>query len=345
MGNVENIEVLFNKFIDKKYIYEAAFMVESGDKSISYNNSYGKKGLDTPLILASITKLFTSTCIFILEELGLLCLEDKLIKYLDSEVMDKIHIYKNKDYSKDITIYDLICHSSGLPDIFEEKKNSVKENAITKDIGLALQDKIDLTKQLKPHFKPNSKNKAYYSDINFDLLGMIIEKVTSLSLDKTYKKYIFEPLNLKNTYLPVKESDFIPEIYYKNKSIYRPKTIISSYASGGCVSTINDMMIFIKAFFNKKLFNKELLNNKVVYRKLQISMGITYYGLGYMKIPLKSIFTLFQGEGELIGHSGTTGSFAFYYPSKDLFFVGNFNQMSDPSIPIRFSMKLAMNLK
>jgi hypothetical protein len=52
-----------------------------------------------------------------------------------------------------------------------------------------------------------------------------------------------------------------------------------------------------------------------------------------------------MGKGELIGHSGSTGSFAFYYPSKELFFVGDVNQMADPSIPIRLSMQLAIAAK
>jgi len=60
---------------------------------------------------------------------------------------------------------------------------------------------------------------------------------------------------------------------------------------------------------------------------------------------MKSIYTFFMGKGELIGHSGSTGSFAFYYPEKDLYFVGDFNQMANPGLPIKLVMKLAMKLK
>jgi D-alanyl-D-alanine carboxypeptidase len=42
---------------------------------------------------------------------------------------------------------------------------------------------------------------------------------------------------------------------------------------------------------------------------------------------------------------GLTGSFAFYYPVKDLFFVGDLNQMGNAALPIRLSMKLAMMTK
>ena len=101
-------------------------------------------------------------------------------------------------------------------------------------------------------------------------------------------------------------------------------------------------MKFIKAFFGGRLFNKDIFEKLSTYRKLQDGMGPIYYGGGYMQIPLKNFYTMFTGKGELIGHSGSTGSFAFYYPYKGLFFVGDVNQMSDPAIPIRLAMKLAM---
>jgi hypothetical protein len=52
-----------------------------------------------------------------------------------------------------------------------------------------------------------------------------------------------------------------------------------------------------------------------------------------------------MGKGELKGHSGSTGSFAFYYPVKDLFFVGDLNQMANAALPVRLSTRLAMSTK
>lgn len=64
-----------------------------------------------------------------------------------------------------------------------------------------------------------------------------------------------------------------------------------------------------------------------------------------MQIPLNTIMTLYMGKGDLLGHSGSTGSFAFYYPHKDLYFVGDTNQMAKPGLPIRLVMKIAMSVK
>lgn len=45
---------------------------------------------------------------------------------------------------------------------------------------------------------------------------------------------------------------------------------------------------------------------------------------------------------ELLGHSGSRGSFAFYAPRQDLYYVGDVNQFASPAIPIRLVMKLAL---
>ncbi|GAB3806909.1 hypothetical protein GCM10028868_36310 [Virgibacillus kimchii] len=103
-------------------------------------------------------------------------------------------------------------------------------------------------------------------------------------------------------------------------------------------------MIFIKAFFKGKLFNDTVLHKLKVNNRLQASMLPIHYGPGYMRVPLNGPATLFMGKGELIGHSGSTGSFAFYYPEKDMFFTGDVNQMENPATPVRLAMRLAMSM-
>ncbi|WP_313640306.1 serine hydrolase domain-containing protein [Paenibacillus sp.] len=342
---IQTIEKIFNKTTSSKQIHEGILFVENTNGDFSYSKGYGGNDIDSPLLMASITKLFTTTCILALLEKGELSLEDKLSNYFDNAVLSSIHVYGGKEYSFDLTISDLLFQVSGLPDVFEEGKDSAKSRAIEEDYYTTFSEQMVLVKNLKPHFAPRTKRKAYYADINFDMLGEIIEKATNTTLAEAYKKYIFEPLALESTYLPEHENDFIPNIYYKDKSIYRPKVIRSSRASGGCITTARELMIFIKAFFGGELFNKVIFEKLTSFNKLQASMGPIYYGSGYMRIPLDGLITLFMGKGELMGHSGSTGSFAFYYPVKDLFMVGDLNQMGNAALPIRLSMKLAMTTK
>ena len=94
-----------------------------------------------------------------------------------------------------------------------------------------------LTKQVKSHFAPGTLKRAHYADINFDMLGEIIEKITNLSLEDAFKLMIYHPLALEHTYLPTSEQDHVPDVYYKETSIHRPKYVACSRASGGAIST------------------------------------------------------------------------------------------------------------
>jgi CubicO group peptidase (beta-lactamase class C family) len=339
---VNKFEKIFDKFTNHKQINKGILFIENANGDFSFYKGYGGMELDSPLLAASITKLFTTACILIFLEHGKLSLQDKIINYFDNSLLNGIHVYRGRDFTPELTISDLLFQVSGLPDIYEEGKNSAKARVINEDFYITFEEIIAWEKRLKPHFAPHSKAKAFYADINFDILGEIIEKVSNLTLSKAYKQYIFEPLGLSNSYLPESEKDFIPVIYYRNKVIHRPRFVLSSRASGGCITSANDLMTFIKAFYGGRLFNKAVFNGLPTSNRLQASFGPVCYGGGFMRIPLNGMHTLFMGKGELIGHSGSTGSFAFYYPTKDLFFVGDLNQMANSALPVRLSMQLAM---
>jgi|SRR5690625_94041 len=341
----QKFENVFKRFTKNKLIHEAILSVENTTGDFSYSNEYGEKNLNTPFVIASVTKLFTTTCIFILKEQGKLSLDDRLTKYFPEDTLNKLHVYKGKEYSQNLTITNLLLQTSGLPDDFEEGSHPTKKQLIEQDIHYTFDDVLLMTKQQKPHFAPGMRKRAHYASINFDLLGKIIESVSRLPLEDAYKQFIFDPLELKNTYLPVSDKDFIPNIYYKDQVLYRPKAIQSSRASGGAISTASELMVFIKAFFGGKLFNKTIFRELEVNNRLQFGMFPIHYGAGFMRVPLGGIINLFMGKGELIGHSGSSGSFAFYFPRKDLFLVGDVNQVANPGLPVRLAMQLAMTLK
>ncbi|MDD4494689.1 MAG: serine hydrolase [Eubacteriales bacterium] len=336
------IDKIFNKAIISNKIEEAVLFVQNTNGSYSYSNGYGGLDIDSPLLMASITKLFTTACILALQEQGKLSLDDKISKYFDNDILDGLHNYKGNDYSYELTLFDLLFQTSGLPDVYEEGKNSFKDRVIKEDFRYSFSDIVETTKKLCPHFKPRSIKRAYYADINFDMLGEILERIMNQPLNIIYQRFIFEPLKLQGTYLPESINDRVPNIYYKHKAIQRPQFIMSSGASGGCVSTAREIITFLKAFFDGEMFDISIFDKLSSYNKLQASMGPICYGSGYMRIPLGGLATLFMGKGELKGHSGSTGSFAFYYPVKDLFIAGNLNQMGNPALPIRLSMRIVI---
>lgn len=334
----------FDKMTRKKHIHESVLVVENAAGDVSCRLAYGGKDSNTPILTASVTKLFTTACIFMLQEQGKLMLDDKLAKYLSEDIMRQLHIYKGQDFSNTITLAHLLFQRSGLRDAIEEGGRESKKRALYEDKQTSFDDMLNKTKQITPYFAPGSGGRAHYTNINFDLLGKVIEKITNLPLDTAYRQMIFEPLELKNTYLAKDANDFIPNVYYKDVSLHLPNAISSIGASGGCVSTADDLMLFIKAFFGGKLFSQAFFDELANDNRLQASMYPIRYGAGFMKISLGGLSTLFMGKGQLIGHAGSTGSFAFYYPEKEMFFVGDVNQAASPAIPVQLVMKLAMKI-
>ena len=342
--NRQSIQKVFNAATSSSQIHEACLLVENSKGDFSESFGYGECNADSPMIAASVTKLFTTTCVLKLCEQGRLSLEDTISQFFSRDLLSELHLFKGHEYSFDLTVSDLLFQTSGLPDEFESSNNAgvLKKAILNGDTYITFEQYLAEVKSLVPRFAPNTGKKAYYSNINFDLLGEILEKVTEIPLADVYRQFIFTPLGMIETYLPVDEKDFVPHIYYKSQSIERPKLIASCRASGGCVSTAKDLMTFSKAFWEGRLFDKKIFERLCVYRKLQVSKGPIFYGGGYMQIPLGGLLTMFMGKGELLGHSGSTGSFVFYYPLKDLHFAGTMSQLAEPSIPIRLAMRLAM---
>jgi len=342
--NRQSIQKVFNSATSSSQIHEACLLVENSKGDFSESFGYGGHETDLPMIAASVTKLFTTTCILKLCEQRRLSLENNISQYFNRDLLSGLHVFKGHEYSFDLTVSDLLFQTSGLPDEFESRNNAgILKNAILdEDTYITFEQYLDEVKSLAPRFAPNTGKKAYYSNINFDLLGKILENVTEMSLADVYRQFIFTPLGMSKTYLPIDEKDFVPHVYLKSQKLERPKLIASCRASGGCISTAKDLMTFSKAFWDSRLFDKKFFERLCMYRKLQINKGPIFYGGGYMQIPLGVPLTLFMGKGELLGHSGSTGSFAFYYPVKDLHFTGNMLQLAKPDIPIKLVMRLAM---
>ena len=160
--------------------------------------------------------MFTTTIILNLLSQRKLCLEDKIDKYLDHQILKGLHTYKAKDYSNVITIKQLLAHTSGLPDYFQGKGRSGKslEGEIKNgdDQFWTFESAIEMAKQMQPLFIPGAKNKANYADINFQLLGRIIVIITDQTYAANCNQLIIEPLKMSLTYL-YQDADDIPISY------------------------------------------------------------------------------------------------------------------------------------
>jgi CubicO group peptidase (beta-lactamase class C family) len=158
-----------------------------------YTKGYGFTSVDnenivtpeTRFVTASITKLFTATAIMQLVEQGKLDLNKKLIEYIPD--------FKLKDNRfKDITILHLLTHSSGLP-WDNELKKATSDSIALKEFVFSLYD-------TKLKFSPGEKfSGETYSNTGFDILGYLIEQITSMPFQEYLKRNILEKAEMSNS--------------------------------------------------------------------------------------------------------------------------------------------------
>lgn len=277
------------------------------------------------IIIASITKLYTHAVIFAMADKGLVDLNQSISEYLPDKYWNNLHKFKDKDYSEKIRVIDLINQTSGLADYEMDIKGdgSVINRFKKEDFILSENDAIDLTKSLEAKFLPGEA-KAHYSNVNAILLGLIAENISGKSLLDLYREYIFYPLGLVNTEVASENNHVLA--YLGNDKVDRTKYISSALACGGLISTVDDIMIFIKAFFKGKIFSKSNIEN-VNFHKIQFFP--IKYGGGMMSVELSTLMSPLFDAPMILGHSGLSGSFSYYCPEKELFIVGTLNKYEE----------------
>ena len=118
------LQYVLDKTVDNKKIFGTSFALKKN--SSIWLGASGNLSKDQPYFIASTTKLFTTAIILRLKSEAKLSLEDKISKYLDISIMNALHVFKGKEYSDDITIKQLLAHTSGLPDYFQGKGRNGK---------------------------------------------------------------------------------------------------------------------------------------------------------------------------------------------------------------------------
>lgn len=343
----QKIDKIVDATARKSRVHGLLLQLSSGDDSFNYAAARGELQLHRPYFIASTTKLYTTARIFQLIDQGRLQRSDRLAAYYSPAEYSGLHLHKGRDYSGDITIEQLLRHSSGLPDYFEDKpKNGtsmLKRLMSGEDMHWDLPKILEVAKGLRPKFAPGTPGKAHYSDTNFQLLGGIIERVTHSSMADNFRQHIFEPLQLADTYLFSDPNDRRPApMRYRQGQLEVPKAMSSFGPDGGIVSTLTDSMVFLKAFYRGQLFAAHWLEEMAPFNGIMFPIQA---GLGTMRVKMPAWLTGFRAMPEIRGHSGLSGAFAFYAPELDRYLVGTVNQIDPPSISFRLMLQLLLAMR
>lgn len=281
-------------------------------RSIGYAciNGAEKKPLDTStrFRIGSITKMFTAVMILQLVEEGKLKLSDTLAKFFPQ--------IPNADK---INIAQLLSHRSGIRDIGKNHDFiNRRHKPVTKD------ELVTIIANGEPDFEPGTKHS--YSNYNYTLLGIIIEKLNEKSYEDALKERIISKINLKNTYAATSNIDTNKNECFSYRHFFQwqqmPETHISIlFGAGSLISTPNDLTIFIRSLFEGKLISQKSLN--------QMKTMKDGYGFGMAS------FTL-AGK-TFYGHTGGIDGFGaalIYQPEEKLAIAYATNGKTHPSMKI-----------
>jgi CubicO group peptidase (beta-lactamase class C family) len=228
--------------------FMGAVLVARGDE-VLFQGGYGKADLEldvpnTPesvFRLGSLTKQFTAAAILQLQEQGLLDINDTVDRYLPG--------YPHGD---EITIYQLLNHTSGIPDYEFLESTMVYRNAVSLD---ALMAKFS---DLPFDYTPGSQFK--YSSSGYVILTAIIEKVSGQSYADYLAEHIFQPLGMEatrydnaDTVLAGRASGYTWDgDAYHNAEFF---DMSNAAGAGGLVSTVGDMYKWDRALYTDALLS------------------------------------------------------------------------------------------
>ncbi len=282
---------------------------------------------DASLRVGSVTKTFVSALTMMTVNDGQVDLDAPIDVYIDQAVLDKLPKGLNP------TVRQLLNHSSGIPDYYSVrfyKKDWKDRGPLTTDLVLNAIDGKKATMEPGEKFK--------YSNTNYHLLALILEKVYGQSLDSLFQTHLFDPLNLTGTRYGMSQIEGDKVHGYARLAGKEYNTFTweeNTGPDGGIFSTAPDLEAWLKALFTKagKFRN---IGDQMRVNPLQESER-KFQGMGVEIMHSKS-------GSEVYGHTGGVDGYftaAFYIPEKDAVMVLYINRSDEKG----FSKTLGQTLK
>ncbi|MFD4998299.1 serine hydrolase domain-containing protein [Streptomyces buecherae] len=251
--------------------------------------------------IGSVTKTFSSVVLLQLVAEGKVKLDAPVTSYLPGVLPDDR-----------ITVRHLLTHRSGLSDYTNEMfAKTVPGFEAVRNRVFTNKELVDRSLREPRTTEPGG---AYrYSNTNFVLVGMVIEKVTKNPVAKEYERRVIKPLKLKDT------SYVHPATAIKGRHVRgylhpdedgaplvdsTEQTVSWAQAAGAMISSEADLNTFMSALLRGKLLPSKTLNAMLTVVPADAS-GTRFYGLGLRRYDLSCGTSVY-------GHTGTVQGFYTY---------------------------------
>jgi D-alanyl-D-alanine carboxypeptidase len=359
------LEACLDRLMARRDIDHALMAVRSGDGALDWRGVRGdaRPGgpaltADTPYFVASVDKLVTATASFVLAERGALDLDGRLSDYLDPARVRGLHVWRGVDRSDELTLRHLLSHTSGLADYLEDRPKggrSLIDEALEHDDGWTLDEALERVRsRLRPHFAPQDlrdpRSRAQYSDTNYLLLKAVLAAVTRRPVAESYRDLVFAPLGMSRTFVVSRdepESERMARaaaLWAGPRSIDAPVTLQSTF---GMFSTLDDQLTLVRGVVEGRPFE----GGRAAFGRMaapfrRFGQGFDpaalrrpgwpiEYAHGVMRFQLPRWLAPVGRSPAVVGHTGSTGTWAFHCPELDLDLVGTVDQVTAGPLPFR----------
>lgn len=286
---INNLDQYFS-FLEEHGFTGSVLIAQDGE--IIYSGAYGYADIaqeipntvQTVFDIASLSKQFTAVAILRLVDEGQLSVDDTLGELFDNVSDDKA----------DITIHQLLTHSSGLP-------SYVYDGDFT-EIG---RDEA-IKRALEANLEHAPGTQYLYSDTGYGLLAIIIENTTGQSFQSYLHEHLFGPAGMEHTGFynephwanePVAHAYFNDETY--GSAAERPGPYWGILGFGGVLTTVEDLYLWHQALSENLIISPESTELMFTPYIEEDSDGESYYGYGWGIIDIED-----AGIGHVIWHSG-----------------------------------------
>ena len=284
----------YNTFLNPES-FSGMFLVAKNGKIIiekySGCTNYSKKELissETPLHVASISKVATSLCVL------------RLAEHKQIHLDEDIRTYLPEFPYPGISVRMLLNHRSGIPyyGYYTFKVWPLGKPLHNSDVlRLLVKYKFPL------NFPPNKR--FAYCNTNFSLLALIVERITHKNFPDAIKELVFDPLEMKNTFVKkyTQNNDLVSQSYNSRLQNQGFDYMDAVYGDKNLYSTARDLLKMDMGTYSSNFLSDSL--KKQMYRGYSYEKpGKSNYGLGMRMVELEGRSTYFFHTGWWHGNTG-----------------------------------------
>lgn len=285
---------------------------------------------DSPYHSASVGKTMLATVFGQLVDEGAVEFDEPIATWLDTQTLDGLFVVDGTDHASEVTIAQLLSHTSGIADYFE--------GPVTSGATLLEQIAADPDRQFTPetllafsrdHQEPVGAPGTMfsYSDTGYILLGLVLEQIEGRPYADILDQRLFQPLGMADSHLMTRfgaDSDILA-LTLDGIDLSERAALSVDWAGGGVVTTMDDLLRFSRALHEGELVSADVLDVFTDFSR-EMENGIRY-GMGMMQFRFSELSPLLFSMTDLHGAVGASGTFALYDPSSDTHYVANFGSL------------------